>query len=84
MLLFFIKILFLTLLVNFILKKRNFAFDNKSYSSHKKLTSNKAQVPLSGGLIFIFLVFLSNLSIDYFFFLFVIFLLGFLSDLNIS
>ena len=83
MLLFFIKILFLTLLVNFILKKKNFAFDNKSYSSHKKLTSNKAQVPLSGGLIFIFLVFFSNLSIDYFFFIFVIFLLGFLSDLNI-
>ena len=83
MLLFFIKILFLTLLVNFSLKKKNFAFDNKSYSSHKKLTSNKAQVPLSGGLIFIFLVFFSNLSINYFFFIFLIFLLGFLSDLNI-
>ena len=62
MLLFFIKILFLTLLVNFIFKKKNFAFDDKSHSLHKKLTSNNAQVPLSGGLIFIFLVFFIDSS----------------------
>ena len=79
----FFKTLFITLFVNFFFKKKNFALDPKSYSSHKKLTSNNSQVPLSGGLIFIFILISSNyLFNEYFFFIFFIFLLGFLSDLN--
>lgn len=79
----FFKTLFITLFVNFFFKKKNFALDRKSYSSHKKLTSSNSQVPLSGGLIFIFILISSNyLFNEYFFFIFFIFLLGLLSDLN--
>jgi UDP-N-acetylmuramyl pentapeptide phosphotransferase/UDP-N-acetylglucosamine-1-phosphate transferase len=83
-LLFFFQTLFATLLINFIFKKKKFAYDSKSYSFHKKLTSNNTQVPLSGGLIFLFiLIFSDYLFSEYFFFIFFIFLIGFLSDLNI-
>jgi UDP-N-acetylmuramyl pentapeptide phosphotransferase/UDP-N-acetylglucosamine-1-phosphate transferase len=84
MLFFFFKIVILTLLVNFIFKKKKLAFDSKAYSFHKRLTSKNAQIPLSGGLIFIFiLIFSYYFFTEYFFFIFFIYLLGFLSDLNI-
>ena len=67
------KTLFITLFVNFFFKKKNFAIDRKSYSSHKKLTSNNSQVPLSGGIIFIFILIFSNYLFNEFFFLFFLF-----------
>ena len=74
--------LFLTLTINYILKKKNFLLDKK-YSSHKSLVSND-EVPLSGGIIFLLSLLLFDKPEFYQFkiILLSIFFIGMLSDIN--
>ncbi len=80
-----ILILFTYFLINYTLKKNSFLIDNIGSSIHKRKIYSRIGTPLSGGLLFIFFF-----SIYYFkynniliFFLFIIYFLGLLSDLNL-
>ena len=70
------------LIINYILKKYNFLIDKKFFP-HKSFVS-KNSVPISGGLIFIFssLLFL-KFENNFLYIIFLIFIVGLLSDLNI-
>ena len=74
--------LFSTLIINYFLKKNNLLLDTK-YSSHKSLVSND-EVPLSGGIIFLFsiLIFYESEFYQFKIILLAIFLTGILSDIN--
>ena len=74
--------LFLTLIVNFFLKKKKILLDKK-YSSHKVLVSNE-EVPLSGGIVFLLSILILYQTEFYQFkiILFIIFLTGIISDIN--
>ena len=78
-------LIILLLFLNFILSKSNFLLDIPSYSSHK--IENNQKIVLSGGLfIFLSLVYFQitkNLSIEIIYLLFLILILGILSDKNI-
>jgi len=84
---FFILFLFLLTvsfyILNEIFRKKNILIDNVDFSNHKKFTGEKG-TPYSGGIFFLLLIFylseftpIYNLTI-----FFLIFLIGFLSDLN--
>ena len=69
----------LILFINFLLNKKNL-FQSLTGDNHQKFVEKK-NIPLSGGLIIIFLsFFISNLNFEIFYFIFIfIFLIGFLS-----
>ena len=70
-------------LTNLFCNKKNYLLDNPNFSSHKEITKNK-NLPLTGGIIFLilFLIFVDG-SIELKVFGFLIFLVGFFSDLNV-
>ena len=70
-------------LLNYLLKKHEILVDNIKFSDHKKFTKEK-NVPLSGGMFFLFVIFYLSESFNFinFTILFLIFLLGIFSDLN--
>ena len=72
-------------LINWLLKKNLFLIDNTESSLHKKKIFNDLNTPLSGGLVFV--IFISIYFFEYnpiyVIFLFLIYLTGILSDLNI-
>lgn len=71
-----------TVLLNYILNKKKFLTDKK-FSDHKSFATNEI-IPITGGLVFLIisLVFLFFESHVFKFFIFFIFLIGFLSDTN--
>ena len=71
----------LLFLFNFLSKKTNFLLDKKKLP-HKVFASKNA-VPLTGGLILIISLFFLNQNIFFLIFALLIFILGFLSDLQI-
>ena len=79
-----IFVLLSTIILNFLFKKYNILIDQVNISKHKNFIQNK-KTPLSGGLV-IFFVLLYFLPESYKYFtiiIFIIFLSGLLSDLNI-
>ncbi len=72
----------LTLIINFVLKKKNFCLDKKFYS-HKSFASNKL-TPISGGIIFLLLsiIFFPNEDLYFKTLVILLFTIGFLSDIN--
>jgi len=80
-----ISVLFITLILNFLLKKYQILIDQANLSYHKSFINGHKTVPLSGGLIF-FLILIFFLPENYKhlnILIFFIFLTGLLSDLNI-
>ncbi len=78
----FLISIFLCLITNYILSKYNFLLDKKFFP-HKSLVS-KNTVPISGGIIFVLSAFLFlKLEYIYSYIIFLIFIVGLLSDLNI-
>ena len=77
--------IFLIILLNFLLIKKNFLIDLRKKSKHKQLSGNiKKKVPLAGGIII--LLILNYFNFQNFFFLLItslILILGILSDLDI-
>ena len=71
-------------LVNFFLLKKKILFDDLNHSDHKKMINNKSDIILSGGFIF-FLLFLIYpiTSFNLKLFIFLIFIIGLISDLKI-
>ena len=78
-------ILLIYLLINYTLKKNLFLIDNIQSSTHKREIYSTIGTPLSGGLLFVF--FFSFYYFKYndvlIFFLFIVYFLGLLSDLNL-
>ena len=72
-------------ILNFFFNKINFLKDKKKVFKHKNLINKNITPPFSGGLFFIttILIFVPNEFITFKLFLFLIFLIGFFSDLNI-
>ena len=75
----------LTILIfNFLFNKFNLIRDKKNTSFHKKFIESKFEPPFSGGIFIIFTIIIYlNISVIFKFFLLTIFLIGFLSDLNL-
>ena len=71
-----------TLIINFVLKKKNFCLDKKFYS-HKSFATEKL-TPISGGIIFslLFIVFFPFINLNIKILFIFLFLIGFLSDIN--
>ena len=71
-------------LIGFILKKTNFLVDKTNFSKHKKFISKK-EVPISGGILFytLILLFFESFNFTDKIYLFLILLVGLLSDINI-
>lgn len=71
-------------IINFFLLRNQFLLNDPNHLSHKKMINKKSNITLSGGLVFI-LFFLIFPTTDYNlkFFVFLIFLIGLISDLKI-
>ena len=71
-----------TLIINFVLKRKNFCLDKKFYS-HKSFAT-KALTPISGGIIFslLFILFFPNEDLYFKILILLLFVIGFLSDIN--
>ena len=71
--------------LNIILNKLNFLKDKKSIFKHKNFINNRTNPPFSGGLYLIIsiLIFIPNNFLVFKIFLFLMFLIGFFSDLNV-
>jgi len=77
---YFLFVLILLIILNFILNKSKIYLDINKSSFHKKITGQK-QVPLTGGLVIIFMtIFFFELNDLVKIFLFLIFVIGFFSD----
>ena len=85
----FNKLLFLILptlfLINYLINKFNFLLDNKKSSFHKTFIEKKTNPPFTGGVFILISLFLliSNNEINIKILIFLVFLTGFLSDINI-
>ena len=79
--------LFIILILNFVFSKTNYLIDfsNKGISNHKTFVNLNNKVPITGGIFFIIAAFYINTFSNIYFliFLFLIFLLGILSDIEI-
>ena len=70
--------------VNIFLLKNKFLLDDPDYSAHKKFVNNNKKVVLSGGLVFFLLfLFIPTANFNLKLFIFIIFLIGIISDLKI-
>ena len=71
-------------IINFFLLKNQFLLNDPNHLSHKKMINKKSNITLSGGLVFIlfFLIFPTT-DFNLKFFVFLIFLIGLISDLKI-
>ncbi len=80
----FLIIALIILISNFLFNKFNLIKDKKNTSFHKKFVENNFEPPFSGGIFIILTIILFlNVSIIFKSFLFIIFLIGFFSDLNL-
>ncbi len=85
----FNKLLFLTLptifLINYLINKTNFLLDNKKSSFHKAFIEKETNPAFSGGIFILIslMVLIPNSEINFKIIIFLIFLTGFLSDINI-
>lgn len=85
----FNKLVLLTLptffLINYLVNKFNFLLDNKKTSFHKTFIEKESNPPFTGGVFILISLFLllPNNEIDLKILIFLIFLTGFLSDINI-
>ncbi len=71
-------------LVNILFLKNKFLLDDPDYSVHKKFINSNNKVVLSGGLVFLILfLFYTTVSSNLKLFIFLIFLIGIISDLKI-
>ena len=74
-----------SILLNFLFKKITFLCDRKIHSEHKNFIENKSKIPFSGGILLLItlLIFIPNdHQLIYKIFLIIIFLTGFMSDIN--
>ena len=71
------------IILNNLLKKHKILIDSTKFSDHKKFTKEE-NVPFSGGIFFLFVIFflLGGSNLTSFVILFLVFLLGIFSDLN--
>ncbi len=80
----FLIICFTILIFNFLFNRFDLIKDKKNTSFHKKFIEKKFEPPFSGGIFIIFTIIIYlNISVIFKFFLLTIFLIGFLSDLNL-
>ena len=72
-------------IINYLIKNVNFFLDNKKTSLHKIFIDKVTTPPFSGGILALFslLILIPNNLIDFKIIIFLIFLIGFLSDTNI-
>ena len=80
-----IFIFILLFLINHLIKNNNFLLDNKESSLHKIFTDKNTKPPFSGGILILLslFVFIPNSEINLKIIIFLIFMTGFLSDINI-
>ena len=80
-----IFIFILLFLINHLIKNNNFLLDNKESSLHKIFTDKNTKPPFSGGILILLslFVFIPNGEINFKIIIFLIFMTGFLSDINI-
>ena len=80
-----IFIFILLFLINHLIKSNNFLLDNKESSLHKIFTDKNTKPPFSGGILILLslFVFIPNGEINFKIIIFLIFMTGFLSDINI-
>ena len=74
-----------SILLNFLFKKITFLCDRKIHSEHKNFIESKSKIPFSGGILLLItlLIFIPNHhQLIYKIFLIIIFLTGFMSDIN--
>ena len=74
-----------SILLNFLFKKITFLCDRKIHSEHKNFIENKSKIPFSGGILLLItlLIFIPNHhQLIYKISLIIIFLIGFMSDIN--
>ena len=74
-----------SILLNFLFKKITFLCDRKIHSQHKNFIESKSKIPFSGGILLLItlLIFIPNdHQLIYKIFLIIIFLTGFMSDIN--
>ena len=78
-------VLFITIILNYVLKKLNFLVDQTNISTHKKFVNGQKITHLSGGLVFFLTlaIFIPETNKLFVILIFFIFLTGLLSDLNI-
>ena len=81
----FLIVLLYILILNFFFTKVSFLKDKKEISKHKSFINHKFKPPFSGGIFFLLTIFIffPNDNFQLKTFLFLIFLIGFFSDLNI-
>ena len=80
----FVICLVLHFIINKIFLKYKLLLDDPNYSSHKKFINKTSHVVLSGGTVFFLLFFFSpSINIDLKIFIFLIFMIGIISDLKI-
>ena len=74
-----------TLIINYFLSQLNYFRDKKYTSNHKTFIDNLRTPPFSGGLLFLItvLIYFSQNNLLFIILLFITFLIGFLSDINI-
>ena len=80
----FLIVFLLIIILNFLFNKFSLIRDKKNISFHKKFTGNKINPPFSGGIFLIAIIYIffpSYFSFKLFFLL--IFLIGYLSDINL-
>ena len=80
-----ISVVFITVILSYLSKKYQILVDQKNISFHKSFVVEKKNTPLLGGLIFI-LSLIFFLPVDYLYFkifIFLIFFVGLLSDINL-
>ena len=80
-----IFIFFLLFLINHLIKSNNFLLDNKRSSSHKIFIDKNSKPPFSGGILILLslLILIPNSEINFKIIIFLVFMTGFLSDINI-
>ena len=80
----FLIVFLFILILNFLFNKFNLIKDKKNVSFHKKFTGNKIEPPFSGGIFLIAIIYIF-FPADFIFKLFflLIFLIGYLSDINL-
>ena len=80
-----ILILVLFFLINNLIKNANFLLDNKKSSPHKSFIDSNTKPPFSGGVLVLLtlLILIPRDEINFMIIIFLIFMTGFLSDINI-
>ena len=80
-----IFIFIILFLINHLIRNNNFLLDNKESSLHKIFIDKNTKPPFSGGILILLslFIFIPNSEINFKIIIFLIFMIGFLSDINI-